>query len=149
MTKRILILTTLVIAGCGGEDRLTKAEYTAALQPKVDRVTAAIGAVFQATGKAEEGSIVPAGARQALGSAARTEAAVASEIEALVEPEAAEASTSELVTAARRQADQIEALAADDALTVAKMADALEGGPVLAALEKLQGAGFVRLTRGG
>lgn len=149
MTKRILILAAIVVAGCGSDDRLTKSEYSAALQPKVDRVTAAIGAVFQATGKAEEGETVPARARKALSSAAKIEAAAATEIDELAEPEEAEPPAAELVTAARRQASEIEALAADESLTVAEMADALEGGGVLAALEKLQRGGFVRLAPPG
>ncbi len=134
----------LLPAACGGgQDRLTDREFTARMNSVVERISGEFGAVFTTLGRAEETDRVPAPVRDRLLRAARTERKLADTVQELEPPERAEAAHDALVTGARRQADTLERLAADPRLTVAQMADAVEGGETTAALQRLAEAGYV------
>jgi hypothetical protein len=104
MTPARTLLTLsvgLLLAGCGGEDRLSKQEY----EQKVRAVYADVQKAFQATGDAPQSEL-----------AARVEAAQgqlregADELEDVEPPEEVERENEELVEGMRRYADDLDRL---------------------------------------
>ena len=143
-----LLLAAVAFAACGEDERLTKQQLSAELQPQVEKVMAEFGAVFQAVADAEgevkESAPVPAAALEKARAAVATERAAADEIASLRPPEALEADVREFVAAARAQASEIES-AASQAPSVAELADVMEGGSMRAALGALAEEGVLDL----
>ena len=143
-----LLLTTAAVAACGEEERLTKQQLAAKLQPQVEKVMTEFGAVFQAVADAEgevkESGPVPAAALEKARDAVATERAAAEEIESLRPPESLEDDLREFVAAARSQAAEIESTAAQSP-SVSELADVMEGGAMRSALGALAEEGVLRL----
>ena len=143
-----LLLATAAVAACGEDERLTKQQLSAKLQPQVEKVMAEFGAVFQtvadAEGEVKESAPVPAAALEKVRAAVATERAAADEVASLRPPEALEADLRDFVGAARSQAEELESMAARSP-SVAELADAMEGGPMRDALGALAEKGVLRL----
>lgn len=140
-------LSAAALGACGGgddgPDRLSDQEYKERVNPAVQRISQGFGQVFAELGKAGEGERVPADVRERLRAAANTEREAVSEMAELEPPERAEAAHERLVSAGRKQAEQLEALAGQPGLTVGRMADAVEGGETSRALQVLAKGGWV------
>jgi hypothetical protein len=126
MKRWIAIAAAVVVAGCGGEDRLTKAETASELNRAVETLNAEFQAIFQELGPSGENARVPAALRERLAGAAETERRGAQELEEIEPVEGSDAAVDEFIQAARAQADALEEAAARSNLTVAEMADAIE-----------------------
>jgi len=138
------LAASLTLAACGGDERLTRDEYAERVQPEIARVSESFGGVFQAIGRAEESDRVPAAALRRLAGAADTERAVAARLAALEPPEELERPATELVEGARRQADELDRLAAREGeVTVAQLADAVEQGATAEPLRDLARRGVI------
>ena len=143
LTTAAALLAALTVAACGGEDRLTREQYSAKLQPAVDEISAGFGTVFEEIGRAEESDRVSGAAQQRLADAAARERKVADELADLEPPEDLEDASDRLVTGARRQADELDRLATEEQVTVAQVADAIEEGASVEPLRELGKAGVV------
>ena len=145
-----LLLTAVAVAACGEDDRLTKQQVSAKLQPQVDKVIAEFGAVFQTIADSErevkEAAPVPEAALEKARAAVATERAAAREIASLRPPETLEDDLGEFVAAARAQASEIESTVAQTP-SVAELADVMEGGSMRAALGALADAGVLQLPK--
>ena len=139
-----IAVASLALAACGGEERLTKQQFSEKATAQIERVSAGFGAVFSTIGEAAESDPVPAAALQKLRDAAGTEAQAVSAIDALVPPEAAEAPVDRFLVAARAQAKRLEALAGGSA-TVEEVADAIEDPAVGEALTGLSVKGYAEM----
>ena len=126
MKRLIAIGAAVVVAGCGGEDRLTKTETASELNSAVGTLNAEFQAIFQELGRKPEDARVPAALRERLAGAAEAERRGAHELGKLEPVEGADAAFDEFVQAARLQADALEKAASRSNLTVAEMADAIE-----------------------
>ena len=140
-------LTALVLlagaTGCG-EDRLSRDEYTAELQPAVQRISQGFGSVFERIGRAEDGERVPAPALQRLGQVAAQERRTAERLAGLEPPKDVEAVAGRFADGARRQADRLAAMSRERDVTVGELADAVEQGETAAPLRDLVEQGYVR-----
>lgn len=143
-TTTAALVAALSLAACGGEDRLTRDEYAAELQPAVDEISEAFGTVFASVGEAEETDRVPAAALERLSDAAARERDVADELAELEPPEDLEPAAERFVAGARRQAEELEGMAAEKDLTVARLADAVEQGASVGPLRELGEEGVVK-----
>ena len=124
-------------AGCGGEDRLSKAQTASELNGAVQAVNAGFQLAFEQLGPSGEGERVPQRVRHRLKTAATVERRAADEIDAIEPVEGAEPAIDDFVQAARTQADRLEAAAARSELTVAEMADTIELAEMRDALAEL------------
>lgn len=139
------LAAALALAACGSEDdRLTRKQLSAELQPAVTEISNGFGAVFAAIGRAEETDRVPQAALDRLGQAAGTMRDEADRLADLRPPEQLATETERLVAGTRRHADELERLAATDGtVTVAQVADAVEQGPSVGPLRELAEQGVV------
>ena len=139
-------IAALVLAACSSdEDRLTRKQLSAELQPAVTEISSAFGAVFAEIGRAEETDRVPAEALTRLEQAAGTMRSTADRLADVRPPQQLEAETDRLVEGTRRHAEALERLAATDGgVTVAQVADAVEQGPSVGPLRELAEQGVVR-----
>jgi hypothetical protein len=124
--RYIVIAATALVAGCGGEDRLTRAETADRLNGGVQEVNAEFQRAFQQLGRSREDARVPGPVRERLRSAAAVERRLVEDFEALEPVEGSEAAVDAFIRAARIQADRLDAAAARPGLTVAEMADTVE-----------------------
>jgi len=139
------LAAALTLAACGGDERLTRAEYAERVEPEIARVSESFTGVFQAIGRAQEDERVPAAALRRLAGAADTERAVAGRLAALEPPQELERTAARLVAGARRQADQLDRLATrKGAVTVAELADAVEQGATAEPLRDLARRGVIQ-----
>ena len=141
----ITLIAALSLVACGGEDRLTERELADRLNPQVERIAGEFGAVFRALGRADESDLVPADVRARLREAAAIERRVAEDFEDIAPPEDTKDDVKALAAATARHADRLEQLSTDRRLTVARMADAIERGEIMAPLQRLAEDGLVRL----
>lgn len=138
-----MLATLAVLAGCGGDDRLSGEEFSAELQEADRNVSAAFERVFETIGDAREGETVAEPTREAAIQAAETEREAADALDELTPPEDAEEATDELVEQARAQADAIEEAASRGDVTVAELADAFQEASPEAALSELRDLGYL------
>jgi hypothetical protein len=141
----VTLIAALSLAACGGEDRLTERELAGQLNPQVERIAREFGEVFRTLGRARETDVVPGNVRVRLRQAAAIERRVAEDFEDIAPPEDAEDDVEALAAAAARHADRLEQLSSDRRLTVARMADAIERGEIMAPLQRLAADSLVRL----
>ena len=126
MKRWIAIAAVGFVAGCGGDERLTKAETTSELNGAVATLNTEFQAIFEELGPRPEGARVPAALRERLAGAADVERHEADELEPIDPVEGAEAAVDDFIRAARVQADALEEAASQSDLTVAELADAIE-----------------------
>jgi hypothetical protein len=143
MKRWIVVAAAVVVAGCGGEDRLTKAETASELNGAVGTLNAEFQAIFEQLGQSRETARVPAPLRERLAGAAETERRGAEELATLEPVEGSDAAVDEFVRAARTQAAELEKAASDADLTVAEMADTIELPAMRDALTELARRGLV------
>lgn len=137
MKRWIAIAAAAVATGCGGEDRLTKAETASELNGAVGTLNAEFQAIFEELGPSGENARVPAALRERLAGAAEKERRGAQELSTLEPVEGADAAVDAFIQAARVQADALEEAASRSNLTVAEMADAIELPAMRDALSQL------------
>jgi hypothetical protein len=143
-TTAAALVAALGLAACGDDDRLTRDQYTAELQPAVEQISDGFGTVFARIGRAEETDRVPAAALRQLSEAAARERSVAERLAGLEPPESLASLNERLVAGARRQADDLERLArSQGTVTVAQVADAIEEGASVGPLRELGERGVV------
>ena len=143
------IAATLALAACGDDERLSKQQLSAKATPQIERVSTAFGAVFSTIGRAGESDTVPGAALAKVREAAATEASAVDALEKLAPPEAAEPAVDRFVAAARRQSDELEALAARPKVSVKQVADAIEDPAVTEALTTLAEKGYAEVPPPG
>jgi hypothetical protein len=139
----IVIAAAVLVVGCGGEERLTKAETASRLNGAVGTLNAEFQAIFEQLGQSREGARVPAALRERLARAAEIERRGASELEQLEPVSGSEPAYDDFVRAARAQAERLEEAAAQPDLTVAEMADTIELPAMRDALAELARQGLV------
>ena len=138
------VAAALTVAACGGDDdRLTREQFKAELQPAVNQISDGFGAVFAAIGRAEETDRVPADALRRLADAAARERRLAAELAELEPPKDLEGPADRFVAGAREQAAELERLAGERGVTVAQVADAVEQGASVGPLRELGEKGVV------
>jgi hypothetical protein len=137
MKRWIAIAAAVVVAGCGGEDRLTKAETASELNGAVGTLNAEFQAIFEELGRKPEDARVPAALRERLAGAAEVERRGAEQLATLEPVEGADAAVDEFIEAARAQAEALAEAASQSNLTVAEMADAIELPAMREALTEL------------
>ena len=136
-----------LIAGCGGDERLSKAETTERVSGAVQSVNGEFQRVFELLGRRGERDRVPATVRKQLSSASEVERREADELAAIEPAAESERAVENFVAAARSQADALASAATRPNLTVAEMADAVEDAEVREALIELERAGLARAPR--
>jgi hypothetical protein len=143
MKRYLAIGAAVVVAGCGADERLTKAETAQQLNGAVATVNAEFQAVFERLGRSREDARVPVAVRELLADAAAVERRTVETLAPIEPVEDAEPAVDDFIRAARTQADRLEDAAARPDLTVAEMADAVEHGDMRAALLALERQGLV------
>ena len=142
------VIAALVVAGCGGEDRMsdeeTAREINAVLAATSGEVQRQFHPVFQQLEAVRENARVPRSVRARL---ERPTSVVAGElretadrVDELDPPEDAEEAVASLTESAREQATRLEQLPERERLTVRELADAVE--PPTEALRRLGEAGI-------
>lgn len=144
-----LVAATLLVSACGDDGRLTRAEFSREATAAVGGVSASYSRVFESVGRRGDSDTVPARARSAIRAAADSVRSAVGDLDRLAPPEAAAADTERLVSAGRRHAQSLDSLASEPSLTVGRLADAIESGPMNGPLEALARKGFVRMPPRG
>ena len=139
----VMVAATALVASCGGEERLTRAETADRLNAGVQEVNAEFQRTFEQLGRSSEDARVPGPVRERLRSAAAVERRMAETFEGVEPVEGSEAAVDAFLRAARIQADRLDAAAARPDLTVAEMADTVELPAMRDALAALDREGLV------
>ena len=130
-----------LLAGCGGDKRMSKADYEHTINQSGRKLSAVFGTVDQNTTNLHQVAVRVARAR-------RTLIAVTNDLDAVKPPKAAERPHASLVVALRTLAADLQKLAeaADrndaKAVTEARARLATPGRQLVAAIQQLQQAGF-------
>jgi hypothetical protein len=132
-----LVAGASLVAGCGGDDRLSKDETARHATAAVQMVSGEFQQVFELLGRREESDVVPAAVRELLTKAATVERREADKLAAIKPSTDSERAITGFVRAARSQAMALQSRAAKADLTVAEMADAIELPQIRRAIAEL------------
>ena len=139
-----LVAAAALAAGCGGDDRLSRAETANKVNTAVQVVNGEFGQVFELLGRREESDTVPATVRERLAQAATVERREADKLAAIKPPSDSKRAVDGFVRAASSQAAALHSAAARTDLTVADMADAIELPQMRQALTALDKQGLAK-----
>jgi hypothetical protein len=148
MSSALAVAAALLIAGCGGEDRLSDEEAAQRINEIFGATTGVVQhqfhPIFQQLEGVPEDAGVPERVRpqldQPAGAVARELRETADRVEALNPPEDAEEAVDSLAESAREQAARLEQLPEQEGLTVRELAGAVE--PPTDELRRLREAGI-------
>lgn len=131
--------------GCGGDDRLSREEFSQRLQSIIEKPSSAFGRVAQHGADLKPADVLPDELKRELSVFVETMREATDELEVLSPPEDAEEPTDELIAAIQERADALDEAAREENITLREFAPTLTGTgeKVDRALEALRRAGYL------
>lgn len=133
------------VAGCGGEERLSREEFSDRLQSIKQRESARFERLAQQAMRLKPNELLPGDVKQAMRDVAGGNRRAADELDELNHPEGAEAEARALIAALRERAEGFERAAREQRITLRQLE---EQGSITKAGEKIDRA-FERFRREG